>query len=105
MSRKTKDAEQVITVQTAVPVVIWKVKRPLNEQQHEELARKLQIEQERSGLKVMLVPHSVDAEIGAALEDQQVATEDDQTPSSGDEGTADQKKEDEQPSKDGGSNE
>lgn len=102
MSRKTKDAEQVVTVHAAVPVVIWKAKRPLNEQQHEELARKLQSEQERSGMRVMLVPHSVDAEIGAVLEEHQAKADEEQPSSPGGEGTEEQQKE--QSSTDGGNN-
>lgn len=105
MARKSKDAEKIVTVQAAVPVVIWQAKRPLNEQQHEELARKLQSEQERSGLRVMLVPHSVDAEFGAVLEEQQATSDEEQPSSPGEEGAADQKKEEEQSSTDGGSDE
>lgn len=71
MAAKKKDVEKLITVQTAVPVVIWRANRPLTEQQHEELARKLQIEQERTGLKVMLVPNSVETEIVVSVDEQQ----------------------------------
>ncbi|MDU4696398.1 MAG: hypothetical protein E6Y08_11320 [Paenibacillus sp.] len=86
MAGKRKDGEKLITVQAAVPVVIWRATRPLNEHQHKELARKLESEQERSGMKVMLVPNSVEPEIGASLEDQQstqtsdeIQLEDDET--------------------------
>lgn len=72
MAGKKKDVEKLVTVQAAVPVVIWRVNRPLTEQQHQELARKLRAEQERSGLKVLLVPNSVDLVFGASLEEQQV---------------------------------
>jgi 2,3-bisphosphoglycerate-independent phosphoglycerate mutase len=85
MARKKLDAEKLVTVQAAVPVVIWQANRPLTEQQHEELSRKLQSEQDRTGVKVMLVPNSVDVEIGIVMEERQQAAqlEDDQPAASG----------------------
>ncbi|MDP4095468.1 hypothetical protein OIN60_01505 [Paenibacillus sp. P96] len=71
MARKKSDAEKLVTVQATVPVVIWRANRPLSEQQHEDLARKLQAEQERTGVKVMLAPNSVDVEIGTDTVEQQ----------------------------------
>ncbi|GIO36884.1 hypothetical protein J41TS12_17450 [Paenibacillus antibioticophila] len=105
MARKTKDADKVVTVQAAVPVVIWKANRPLNEQQHEELARKLQSEQERSGLKVMLVPHSVDPIISADLEEQQSLPSEEDGKEANPEDPKEQKDKEEQPSTDGGNDE
>lgn len=67
---KKGEAEKLVIVQAAVPVVIWRANKALTEEQHEEVARKLQVEQERSGLKIMLVPNSVDVEMGAVLEEQ-----------------------------------
>ena len=63
MVRKKADAEKLVTVQTSVPVVIWRANRPLNEQQHEELVQKLKKEETRSGIEILLVPYSVDVEI------------------------------------------
>lgn len=42
-------------------VVIWKVNRPLTEAQHEQLRAKLEKEQAATGIRVMLVPYSVEA--------------------------------------------
>lgn len=67
---KVAAAEKIATVQAAVPVVIWRVNRPLNEDQHAELARKLRVEQEKTGVEIMLVPNSVDIEIGTKLVEQ-----------------------------------
>jgi hypothetical protein len=69
MTKRKADAEKLVTVQAPVPVVIWRANRPLTEQQHEEIARKLEVEHERSGLKVMLVPNSAEVEIGVNLEE------------------------------------
>ncbi|WP_059049058.1 hypothetical protein [Paenibacillus senegalimassiliensis] len=104
MAKKRQDAEKLVTVQAAVPVVIWRSMRPLTEQQHEFVAQRLQAEQERSGLKVMLLPYGVELEIGAALEEQQATTvevEQPNLPSA--EGTEEQQKE--QSSTDGGNDE
>ncbi|WP_174887657.1 hypothetical protein [Cohnella herbarum] len=68
---KTKDTEKLIIVSAAVPVLICKANRPLNEQQHEELVRKLEAEQARTGLKVLLVPNSADVAVGAEIQEQE----------------------------------
>lgn len=67
MAKKKEAAEQLITIHSAVPVVLWRANRPLNEEQHEELVRKLKAEQTRSGLEILLVPYSVDVEISVEV--------------------------------------
>lgn len=91
MAGKRKEAEKLITVQAAVPVVIWRATRPLSQEQHQALAKKIELEQERSGLKVMLVPYSVSPELdvevivqqenrnSAAVEEKAVVKEEDQS--------------------------
>lgn len=75
MAKKRTDAEKLVTIQAAVPVVIWRANRPLNEQQHEELARKLKAEQQRSGVEILLAPHSVDVEVAAEMAERAVEQE------------------------------
>lgn len=60
---KSKAAEKLVTVKAAVPVVIWRANRPLTDEQHEELARKLRAEQQHVGVELLLVPYSTDVEI------------------------------------------
>lgn len=63
MAGKKKAVEKIITIQTATPVLVWKATSPLTEQQHEELSRKLRHEQEHTGIEMVLIPHSVDANL------------------------------------------
>lgn len=70
MTRK-KEAEKLVTVQAAVPVIIWRANRPLNETQHDDLVRKLKAEEKRTGVEILLVPYSVDVEVAAELKEQQ----------------------------------
>lgn len=72
MAKKAEVAEKLITIQAAVPVVVWKVNRPLTEEQHAELARKLRAEQQNTGVELILVPHSVDLYIASKIEEQTV---------------------------------
>lgn len=67
MAKKVEAAEKLAKVVAAVPVVIWRANRPLTEEQHAELANKLRAEQSHTGVEIMLVPNSVDPEIGAKL--------------------------------------
>lgn len=60
---KSKAAEKLVTVKAAVPVVIWRANRPLTDEQHEELARKLRAERQHVGVELLLVPYSTDVEI------------------------------------------
>ena len=66
---KKKEAEKLFTISAAVPVLVCKANRPLSEAQHEALARKLEVEQERTGVKVLLVPHSADVTVDAEIEE------------------------------------
>ncbi|MGG1673316.1 hypothetical protein ACIFOE_22295 [Paenibacillus sp. NRS-1783] len=66
MARKRVDA-----VPTGVgneTVVLWKAPRPLSNDEHEQLATKLRLEQEHSDVKIVLVPYSVDVEIQSAAD-------------------------------------
>lgn len=51
------------TIGEGSAIMLWKAKGPLSDVEHEQLAQKLQMEHERSGIKIVLVPFSVDAEI------------------------------------------
>jgi len=42
-------------------VMLWKATKPLTEAQHEQLRAKLEKEQAATGVRVMLVPYSVEA--------------------------------------------
>ncbi|MCR8635752.1 hypothetical protein [Paenibacillus radicis (ex Xue et al. 2023)] len=41
--------------------LLWKATLPLSEEEHEHLSNKLRFEQVQSGLKIILVPYSVEA--------------------------------------------
>ncbi len=56
----TEDAEIVKQTET---IVIFKVKRPLMPHEYEELQKRVRLENEKSGLKIVLSPYSVDAQI------------------------------------------
>lgn len=64
-TKKKPEAEPVIGVDLAngkdETVVIWKATRPLTETQHEQLRAKLEREQAETGVRIMLVPYSVEA--------------------------------------------
>lgn len=66
---KKQEAEKLITVQAAVPVLVCRANRPLTEEQHEELVRKLKAEQARTGLEIVLIPYSVDVVVAAELKE------------------------------------
>jgi len=44
-------------------VVIFKVNRPLMDHEYDELEKRVRLENEKSGLKIVLAPFSVDVEI------------------------------------------
>lgn len=89
MSRKAKvkpvDGVQ-LTNQEGETVLLFKVRAPLNEQEHEMLANKVRTEQERSGIKIILVPFSVEAEVSELKAESNPPDNPDQTPAS-DEGS------------------
>ncbi|MEC0107264.1 hypothetical protein P4H27_09980 [Paenibacillus taichungensis] len=62
-AKKGAQAEKLVTVKAAVPVVIWRANRPLTDDQHAELSRKLKSEQQGVGVELLLVPYSTDVEI------------------------------------------
>lgn len=70
MSKKNKDADKLVTVQVAVPVIVWRANRPMNDEQYDALKTRLQAAEAHTGVKVMLVPHSVDVEVSAEISDQ-----------------------------------
>jgi hypothetical protein len=65
----TPDAEKVtdvdLSTQEDMTVIIWKATRPLTIEEHEHLSAKLRYESKESGIPIVLVPYSVDAEEGA----------------------------------------
>lgn len=44
-------------------VLLWKATIPLSDAEHEQISNRLQFEQERSGVKIILVPYSVQPEV------------------------------------------
>ncbi|WP_375104640.1 hypothetical protein ACDZ28_10740 [Paenibacillus sp. RS8] len=56
------DGVEVSTL-TGETVLLWKATRELSEVEHEQLSIKLKQEQEHSGIKIILVPLSVDVEV------------------------------------------
>jgi hypothetical protein len=44
-------------------VMIWKAKRQMTEVEHKQLSEKLRIEEAETGVKIMLVPFSCEAEV------------------------------------------
>lgn len=60
----TPDAEQVtgVDLSTDMTVIIWKATRPLTVDEHETLSAKLRFESQESGIPIVLVPFSVEAE-------------------------------------------
>lgn len=66
MAKKTQAAkiEGVdLSNQASETVLLWKATRELSAEEHEQLSVKLRQEQEHSGIKIVLVPLSVDAEV------------------------------------------
>ncbi|WP_308637714.1 hypothetical protein [Paenibacillus silvisoli] len=63
MTRKKKVTEIGEGVRPSEQVLLFKVNAPLNEAEHAILAAKVREEQERSGVKIVLVPYSVTAEV------------------------------------------
>ncbi|MEK3987452.1 hypothetical protein MHB77_29405 [Paenibacillus sp. FSL K6-3166] len=62
-SQATKiDGVEVSTL-TGETVLLWKATRELSEVEHEQLSIKLKQEQEHAGIKIILVPLSVDLEV------------------------------------------
>jgi hypothetical protein len=64
-TKKKPEAEPVVGFDLAngndETVVVWRAVRPLTNIQHEQLRAKLEREQTATGIKIMLVPFSVEA--------------------------------------------
>ena len=67
MARKKANPVEGLELQNGQgeQVMVWKATIPLSVEEHAQLAAKLQMEHERSGVKILLVPYSVDAEVVA----------------------------------------
>lgn len=48
---------------TGETVLLWKATRELSAEEHEQLSNKLRLEQEHAGIKIVLVPLSVNIEV------------------------------------------
>ncbi|CQR73308.1 hypothetical protein SOV_50910 [Sporomusa ovata DSM 2662] len=55
--------EATTIVQKTETVVVFKVNRPLMDYEYDELEKRVRLENEKSGVKIVLVPYSVDASI------------------------------------------
>lgn len=55
--------EETAIVQQTETVVVFKVNRPLMDHEYDELEKRVRLENEKSGLKIVLAPYSVDASI------------------------------------------
>lgn len=66
MAKKTPatkiDGIEVAAI-TGETVLLWKATRELSAEEHEQLASKVRFEQEHAGIKIVLVPLSVDVEL------------------------------------------
>lgn len=62
-----------LSTQAGETVLLWKATRELSTEEHEQLSEKLRLEQERSGLKIVLVPLSVDIDVTTQDEVEPVA--------------------------------
>ena len=57
------NTEETAIVQQTETVVVFKVNRPLMDHEYDELEKRVRLENEKSGLKIVLAPYSVDASI------------------------------------------
>ncbi|AIQ17065.1 hypothetical protein H70357_10635 [Paenibacillus sp. FSL H7-0357] len=62
-SQATKIEGVDLSNQASETVLLWKATRELSAEEHEQLASKLRLEQEHAGIKIVLVPLSVDVEL------------------------------------------
>jgi len=62
MAKAKPVADTQIEVETET-VVIFKVNRPLMPHEYDELEQRVRQENEKSGLKIVIAPYSVDVEI------------------------------------------
>lgn len=64
MARKKIVDPDIAEVAEKESVVFFRVKRPLTESEHTLLSDRIRSESEKSGLKIVLVPHSCDLDLG-----------------------------------------
>ena len=57
------NTESTEVLQQTETIVVFKVNRPLMDHEYEELEKRIRQENEKSGLKIVLAPYSVDVEI------------------------------------------
>lgn len=57
------NTEATEILQQTETIVVFKVNRPLMDHEYEELEKRIRQENEKSGLKIVLAPYSVDVEI------------------------------------------
>ena len=66
MSRKPKvdkiDGHDLST-DNGKTVLLWKVNTPLSQSEHEQLSDRARFEEEKSGVRIILVPYSVEVEV------------------------------------------
>jgi len=62
MAKAKPVADTQIVVETET-IVIFKVNRPLMPHEYDELEQRVRQENEKSGLKIVIAPYSVDVEI------------------------------------------
>ncbi len=58
--KKTQKIKDVVEVAKTETVVVFKATKPLTQSQHEALSERVRIENEKSGVKVVLAPNIVD---------------------------------------------
>lgn len=59
-AKPVADIEKVVETET---IVIFKVNRPLMPHEYDELEQRVRQESEKSGLKIVLAPYSVDVKL------------------------------------------
>ena len=60
MARAKKITPEAVEIKQAEGVIYFKAIRPLTVKEHEDLSYKLRYEEENTGLKIVLVPFSLD---------------------------------------------
>ncbi|MDP4144156.1 MAG: hypothetical protein Q8936_06670 [Bacillota bacterium] len=59
-ARVKKTIDEAVEIKQDEAVIYFKANRPLTTQEHKNLHEKIEIEMEKSGLKIILVPFLVD---------------------------------------------
>jgi hypothetical protein len=58
LAAKKKTSEAEVVKETEAKTIIFKATRPLTEEEHKQLSNKIRYENEKSGVKVVLMPYS-----------------------------------------------